>query len=411
MAAYADPSMPSLVNGNPGYPYQGGPSAPYTGAPYPYPIQLTGAQPAWPAGSTAGMDVWPGQAPAGQAYMSPHQQNAAFGEGFNRQPELVAPVPQPWNAMQRPPSANPYYDPAAVPPVTVDYTAAPAGLSPPRRYAGTPYPTGNYDASTYEPSTGSSAFNSSVQLYRDASTRSSPVISRSMALSPSVYTSSRPKHHARAASEALQLSGRWYDRPGNWRPDFNMPRSGLSAFFPSLKRGKSLSKTLSDAAPNLALDPYIRSSLLPLSGPPVVYDLRDELARINIRELKRPVTTYDLSRFATEPPVPFMRLYHPHLPWYIDVNPRDPLGVTLHDLFSTIHDTLHSRITSSDFYNNDVTEDERTRVTEAWKYRCRNRASALNKGVLRVDFLLRECIFVGLAKGKDGMWEMRTRSL
>ena len=43
--------------------------------------------------------------------------------------------------------------------------------------------------------------------------------------------------------------------------------------------------------------------------------------------------------------------------------------------------------------------------------RCGNNPAARQSGVWKVDFLMRECIFLGLSKGREGMYEMRTRKI
>jgi len=121
------------------------------------------------------------------------------------------------------------------------------------------------------------------------------------------------------------------------------------------------------------------------------------------------VTVYDLARFVTEPPVQYMRLYHPRLPWYIDVTASDPVGATLQELFARIHKILSSPISASDFFNTDVTDQERGKITMAWRERCQYNKELMSQGVKRVDFLMKDCIFIGLAKGKEGMWEIKTR--
>lgn len=44
-------------------------------------------------------------------------------------------------------------------------------------------------------------------------------------------------------------------------------------------------------------------------------------------------------------------------------------------------------------------------------YRCGRDPAARSGGVRKVDFLMRECIFLGLSKGREGMYEMRTRKI
>jgi hypothetical protein len=147
----------------------------------------------------------------------------------------------------------------------------------------------------------------------------------------------------------------------------------------------------------------------------VFYDMRlaphGAANALHFRDLRRPVTRYDLQAFATEPPMPLMRLYHARLPWYIDVVATDPVGATLQDVFDTLWRFLHARIHRSDFYNNDVGEDERSKIARSFRARCGADESEIARGVRRVDFLMRDCTFLGLAKGRDGMFEMKTRKL
>jgi hypothetical protein len=157
------------------------------------------------------------------------------------------------------------------------------------------------------------------------------------------------------------------------------------------------------------LDDRVRFSAL--REPPVLWDLRDDLGRVLFRELKRPVTTYDFTRFTTEPPTPYMKLYHSRLPWYIEVTTTNGIGVTFQDLFSHIQRVLSSRIKNSDFYNNELTQEEREKISRAWKERCQYNQGAMSQGVKKVDYLMRDCVFIGLARGRDGMWEMKTRKV
>ncbi|KAI0266257.1 hypothetical protein BC834DRAFT_986692 [Gloeopeniophorella convolvens] len=157
------------------------------------------------------------------------------------------------------------------------------------------------------------------------------------------------------------------------------------------------------------LDERIR--FVTLREPPVLWDLRDDLSRVLFRELKRPVTGYDFTRFTTEPPTPYMKLYHTRLPWYIEVTTTNGVGVTFHDLFTHIQRVLSSRIKNSDFYNNEITQEDREKISRAWKERCQYNQGEMGQGVKKVDYLMRDCIFVGLTRGREGMWEIKTRKV
>ncbi|KDQ56148.1 hypothetical protein JAAARDRAFT_158883 [Jaapia argillacea MUCL 33604] len=107
-----------------------------------------------------------------------------------------------------------------------------------------------------------------------------------------------------------------------------------------------------------------------------------------------------------------MRLYHPLLPWYIDIRPNSGPGCVLGNLFAAIYVKLRKEIGKSDFYNNGLDDEEREEIIDAWFLRCGlEGGEAKAYAVRRVDFLKDQVIFEGLVKGKNGTWEMKTRSL
>jgi len=183
--------------------------------------------------------------------------------------------------------------------------------------------------STYEPRTSESAFNNSMQLYGGGVT--SPVIPpASYLLSPQISRSSSGGSYPHSSASGLSRSastkerGAWlYDRPGSWRPRFQMPRSGVSSLVPSFTRGRSFPPVDTTAR---TLDERLRFSAL--REPPILWDMREAFTRVLFRELKRQVTGYDLTRFTTEPPTPYMKLFHARLPWYIEVSASNEVGVT-----------------------------------------------------------------------------------
>lgn len=321
------------------------------------------------------------------------------------------------------PIAVPGYPPPGTPAAPFDAR----NYIPPESSAAPPFDARNYvppDAqhqpsnpyySTYEPRTSESAFNTAMQLHGGGVI--SPVVPpASYLLSPLQSSSSGSSLYPQSPSGALSRSlsahptereaTRLYDRPGTWRPRFQMPRSGVSSLLPNLNRGKSFPPVDTTTR---TLDDRVRFSAL--REPPVLWDLRDDLARVLFRELKRSVTGYDFTRFTTEPPTPYMKLYHSRLPWYIEVTTTNGIGVTFHDLFTHVQRVLSSRIKNSDFYNNELTQEERGKISRAWKERCQYNQGAMSQGVKKVDYLMRDCVFIGLARGRDGMWEMKTRKV
>ncbi len=129
------------------------------------------------------------------------------------------------------------------------------------------------------------------------------------------------------------------------------------------------------------------------------------------RDLKRSVTGYDLTRFTTEPPTRYMKLSHDRLPWYIEVRASNADGVTFYDLFVQIQTVLSSRIKNSDFYNNSITQEERDKISRAWKERCQYNQGEMSQGVKKVDYLMRDCVFMGLVRCREGIWEIKTKKV
>jgi len=193
--------------------------------------------------------------------------------------------------------------------------------------------------------------------------------------------------------------------PQKWRADFKMPRKGLAAIIPRRKR--SLAYPAHHNA-KVVLSPYIR-----YNGPdaPVYWDLQYLPSTILFRDLPRPPAQGEFTRFVCEPPVRFMRVYHSRMPWYVDARTdNNPVGVTFADLFNAIYHTLQMQIVDADFYNDELDDSERKRISDSYQQRCAaiGDASEPLKGVRRVDFLMGRVVFEGLVKGKEGLWEMKT---
>jgi len=153
------------------------------------------------------------------------------------------------------------------------------------------------------------------------------------------------------------------------------------------------------------------SSYLRYNGPdtPVYWDLQCLPSTVVFRDLPRPPAQGDFTRFVCEPPLRVMRIYHSRLPWYIDAQTGlNPVGVTFTDLFNAIYQNLQIQIVDADYYNDELDDDERKRVADAYRRRCGQEQSECAKGIKRVDFLMGRVVFEGLVKGKEGRWEMKT---
>ncbi|CCM02164.1 uncharacterized protein FIBRA_04242 [Fibroporia radiculosa] len=256
-----------------------------------------------------------------------------------------------------------------------------------------------------------------------------PSPSTSDSSSPSSTTSGVSRSRSVRSMGALGARGDESSKrpPREWRPDFSMSRSisgALGSIFSKARTasisGASASVALSllvfliypctavlDSSRMPKLHPFLRYTG---SAPSMHYDLRQHPLMVRFRSIDRPVNEYDLTRFVCEPPQVFMRLYCARFPWYIDVDSKNPTGVTLHELFSAIYVTMMTPISQADYWNNEMDESVRERIARAWSERCDNQEER-NKGVRRVDFLMERFVFEGLFRGKDGMWEMKVKKL
>lgn len=207
------------------------------------------------------------------------------------------------------------------------------------------------------------------------------------------------------------------DRPHEWRRDFST-KSGLSWLVPRSQNSFSRSGAYPNLKEMIKSDcsntdfprPYLHSFIrYSHNHSPVILDLRFPPRNLVFRDVPRPIISSDLSRFASEPPVPYMCLYHSRLPWYIDVHASNATGVTLFDLFECIWACLRKQVRESDFWNEDLDDADRDKIDWAWRERVGNDQREIEKGVRRVDYLRRCCILEGLVRGKHGMWEMKLK--
>lgn len=136
-------------------------------------------------------------------------------------------------------------------------------------------------------------------------------------------------------------------------------------------------------------------------------DLRLPPGTVRFRELQRNANSWDLMRFACEPPQPRMRLYHSQWPWVIDIVSQNPAGVTIGELLEGIWRCMQTPIAHADYWNNEMDERNREAVASAWAERTASSEEEQMRGVRRVDYLIGKTILEGIVKGKDGMWELK----
>ncbi|KAK0217048.1 hypothetical protein IW262DRAFT_1395240 [Armillaria fumosa] len=193
-------------------------------------------------------------------------------------------------------------------------------------------------------------------------------------------------------------------RPRDWRADFEMRPSFIKL---------SLSKNRSDVQESNDPERRILHGLLAYDAhaPSIHLDLRTNpfTQPAMFSHLGRAYNQIDLMQIATNPPAPFMRLYHARYPWYVDVYASNPNGVTIYDILMQLHVQMMMAIESRHYYCEDVRSKERELLGAAYTSRCHGDKEIMSRGVVRVDFLGMEgrLLLQGLVRGRNGMWEMK----
>ncbi|KAF5309888.1 hypothetical protein D9619_010193 [Psilocybe cf. subviscida] len=268
-------------------------------------------------------------------------------------------------------------------------------------------------------------------------------------------------------------------RPTDWRPDYVSPHSGvLDSLRPVVMKHKTVVHDWTDTT---------RRDIHPLlayrtSAPPLSFDLRNPIFHPSLLTFHlpspspyshtpqspyggsghrhghgyatpRPANTVDLLQLALNAPYPFLRLFHPALPWYIDIHAspgNEVNGVTVVDVVRGLSEQLQQAIHGRHYWNETLGRRDREDITEAFGRRARyvveqsqqfvgwgndvdewnhkhggdywgagvgwgkggaedEYGAVVSRGVLQVDFLGEKCVFEGLVRGPKGMWEIKTR--
>ncbi|CAA7270027.1 unnamed protein product [Cyclocybe aegerita] len=196
-------------------------------------------------------------------------------------------------------------------------------------------------------------------------------------------------------------------KPGNWRRGYVPPsRGGLRRYI-----SKIGSLIRHPSSPRL---PYRLNPLLvyrPHNPVQVSYNLRFQPFPeygLQFPALNRPPNPLDLFQLATSPPTFRMILWHRKLPWYVKIEASTLNGITVQDVLSGMYQSLRRPIGQHEYYTNALSSADREMLSVAFQQRCRGDAKEIAGGVRRVDFLGREVGFVGLARSRRGMWEIKT---
>ncbi|KAF8991767.1 hypothetical protein BDQ17DRAFT_1332711 [Cyathus striatus] len=216
-------------------------------------------------------------------------------------------------------------------------------------------------------------------------------------------------------------------RPRDWRADYD-PRGGLVpgvvSMFPRLRKGMSDVHEYTDPLkrtihPLLAYTP---------SHPPIYHDLRfspfpstpsltsstqplgspSEFTNLEFPNIQRKPNSLDLAQLACTPSASLLRLYHPKLPWYIDIHASHPNGVTVYDVLMQMQAQLKTKISARHYWNDVLAGKDREGVNRAFLGRCGGREEEVREGVRQVDFLGGAVVLRGFSRGRGGMWEVRT---
>ena len=163
------------------------------------------------------------------------------------------------------------------------------------------------------------------------------------------------------------------------------------------------------------LTPPLRLNLLLVASeadlPNVFYDLRKPPTKngVLLPHLNRLSNTIDFYQLTTTPPIHHMTLWHPKLPWQINIEASQPNGITIYDFFRQIHQQLHQPIAQEEYYTDELAADDREMLIMAFQSRCAVSPDQLSAGVQRIDFLGPEVCFIGLKHRRGGKWEFKTQ--
>jgi hypothetical protein len=132
----------------------------------------------------------------------------------------------------------------------------------------------------------------------------------------------------------------------------------------------------------------------------VTWDLMDHPSMITRNH--HSISSRTVCEPATNPPLGFITITTPYLPWTIKVHASNGSYITLENVFDAIYRSLRTNITTSEF-NSFSSQNDQRRATRAYEQRYRRQRSTRiyeeekRGGMKRVDFLMGHSRFLGIS--------------